>query len=326
MKNNNENPSHQNSKKYTGKKRKRAAMVGRQGSPDAEDDIIEYLEKKLGRKKQGIYRKSKKDELELLLEDLDSIDTRKRKGVRFIDEPSVLCDGEVENRANTGKEELFIENKEKKSDLYRENGGVSAKKSKENPYIAPVEMGASFLKKKALKDDKNDGEFTIYLKRKIKGLLNRLTESNMLSILNEVEDLYSSNPRHYVNLELITLLLRNIAYQTALKETYLILYSGFIAALYKTIGIDFGAFFIQRLIKTFNEFYSKEDSKKESIDGNMSYDKECINLIVVLSELYNFQVISCTFVYDLIRLFLKEITDLNTELLLKIILSKFYVF
>ncbi|KTW27778.1 hypothetical protein T552_02218 [Pneumocystis carinii B80] len=289
------------------------------GRPDEEDSVISYLEKKLGRKKHNIDRKNKKDELDYLLEDLDRMNAKKMKHVRFTEDLSVFSESKVENRGDIDKEELFIGDKEDKLNLSKENGDISVKKSKENPYIAPVDSSISIVKNKILKDDKNDSEFIIHLRRKIKGLLNRLTESNMLSILNEIENLYSSYARHYVNIELITLLLKNVVSETTLKETYLVLYSGFIAALYKTIGVDFGAFFLQKLIKTFNEFYSKENSRKESIDSNISYDKECINLIVVLSELYNFQVISCTFVYDLIRLFLKEITDLNTELLLRII-------
>ena len=47
--------------------------------------------------------------------------------------------------------------------------------------------------------------------------------------------------------------------------------------------------------------------------------KEASNLIVLLSELYNFQVISCVLVYDVIRGLLDgDLTELKVELLLKI--------
>jgi nucleolar MIF4G domain-containing protein 1 len=53
--------------------------------------------------------------------------------------------------------------------------------------------------------------------------------------------------------------------------------------------------------------------------------KECSNLIVLLSELYNFQVISCLIIYDLIRGLLDgELTEFKVELLLKIVRSKLY--
>ena len=50
-----------------------------------------------------------------------------------------------------------------------------------------------------------------------------------------------------------------------------------------------------------------------------SKGKECSNLIILLSELYNFQVISCVLVYDVIRGLLDgDLTELKVELLLKI--------
>jgi nucleolar MIF4G domain-containing protein 1 len=50
--------------------------------------------------------------------------------------------------------------------------------------------------------------------------------------------------------------------------------------------------------------------------------KECSNLIVLLSELYNFQVISCLLVFDVIREILDEqLTEFDLELLLKVVRS-----
>lgn len=51
--------------------------------------------------------------------------------------------------------------------------------------------------------------------------------------------------------------------------------------------------------------------------------KECSNLIVLLSELYNFQVISSVLVFDIIRNLLDQIlTEFNVELLLKVVRSE----
>lgn len=51
--------------------------------------------------------------------------------------------------------------------------------------------------------------------------------------------------------------------------------------------------------------------------------KECSNLIVLLSELYNFQVISCILLYDIIKdLLAKTLSEFRVELLLKILRSK----
>ena len=52
--------------------------------------------------------------------------------------------------------------------------------------------------------------------------------------------------------------------------------------------------------------------------------KECSNLMVLLSELYNFQVISCVLIYDVIRNLLStELTEFVVELLLKLLRSTY---
>jgi nucleolar MIF4G domain-containing protein 1 len=53
--------------------------------------------------------------------------------------------------------------------------------------------------------------------------------------------------------------------------------------------------------------------------------KEASNLIVLVSELYNFQVISCVLIYDLVRDLLNQpqLSEYNVELLLKVLRSKY---
>ena len=47
-------------------------------------------------------------------------------------------------------------------------------------------------------------------------------------------------------------------------------------------------------------------------------------MIILLSELYNFQVISCVLVYDVIRALLEaHLDEFNVELLLKLLRSRF---
>lgn len=52
--------------------------------------------------------------------------------------------------------------------------------------------------------------------------------------------------------------------------------------------------------------------------------KESSNLIVLVSELYNFQVVSCILIYDLVRDLLNQprLSEYNVELLLKIVKSE----
>jgi nucleolar MIF4G domain-containing protein 1 len=131
----------------------------------------------------------------------------------------------------------------------------------------------------------------------------------MSTILTEIESLYRTHPRANVTSTLTALLLTILSAQQTLLDTFVILHAGFVAALYRLIGTDFGAHLIQTLVERFDEV--RKDSGKEST-----------NLVTFLSELYNFGVVGAGLIYDLIRIFLEELNETDTELLLKVVQSK----
>ncbi|KAH7409958.1 hypothetical protein DE146DRAFT_686152 [Phaeosphaeria sp. MPI-PUGE-AT-0046c] len=185
---------------------------------------------------------------------------------------------------------------------------------RENPYVAPVTADAATSTKyvpPALRGPpSSDAEALSRLKRQVQGLLNRLSEANILSILRDIEQIYQNNPRGYVNSTLVDLLMGMLSDPSALLDTFLILHAGFIAAVYKVIGPDFGAQIVERLVSEFDQHY--QDNK----DGS---GKQTTNLMSLAAELYTFQVIGSNLVFDYVRLFLDELTDINTELLLRIV-------
>ncbi|RPB12932.1 hypothetical protein P167DRAFT_558549 [Morchella conica CCBAS932] len=160
-----------------------------------------------------------------------------------------------------------------------------------------------------------DSELLQRLQRTCKGLINRLSEANLLSILGEIEALYRSNPRGHVTATLSDLFITIVCDPSSLMDTFMILHAGLVAGLYKLIGTDFGAHVVQRIVENFDVHYQKTNG----IENPASGTKECTNLMSFLAELYNFQVVGCGLVFDFIRIFLGEITELNTELLLKIV-------
>ncbi|PYI32311.1 hypothetical protein BP00DRAFT_494660 [Aspergillus indologenus CBS 114.80] len=188
-------------------------------------------------------------------------------------------------------------------------------KKKENPYVAPVQESSGNQPQKYIPPSlrakaSSESESLVRLRRQAQGHLNKLSEANMISILAEFEKLYRDYPRGEVTSTLITLLFGMICERSALSDTFIILHAGFIAAVYKVMGMDFGAEIVQKIVETFD---ARGDER-----GPFS-GKEAINLISLLSQLYNFHVISSTLMFDYIRIFLQDITEENTELLLKII-------
>lgn len=196
---------------------------------------------------------------------------------------------------------------------------VEQPRVRENPYVAPVSANAPpstrYVPPSLRGPSTSDTESLSRLRRQIQGLLNRLSEANLVTILRDIEQLYQSNPRQYVTSTLIDLLLGLICDRTSLMDTFIILHAGFIAAVYKVIGADFGAQAVERIVTDFDKHYQNQQPLEAG-------GKETTNLMSLVSELYNFQVIGSNLVFDYIRLFLETMSEENTELLLRIIKSE----
>lgn len=196
---------------------------------------------------------------------------------------------------------------------------------RENPYVAPVVPGAAapakYIPPSMRKPATSDPEHLIRLRRQTQGLVNRLTEANLISILGEIEKIYRDNARQHVTSTLVDLLLTSVCEPTALPDTLIILPAGFIAAVYKIIGTDFGAQVIQRVVGLFDEHYTNATAAGNvgSAAATSDSSKETTNLITLVCELYNFQVVGSNLMFDYIRKFLENLSELNAELLLKVI-------
>jgi nucleolar MIF4G domain-containing protein 1 len=128
----------------------------------------------------------------------------------------------------------------------------------------------------------------------------------MSTIISEIEGLYRANPRADVTSILTSILLGLLAAQHSFLDTFVILHAGFVAALYRVIGLDFGAYLVQTLVEKFDALYDEEG-------------KDSVNLVVFLSELYNFGVVGAGLIFDFIRMLLVRLDEFDTEVLLKII-------
>ncbi|KAJ5820048.1 hypothetical protein N7474_005639 [Penicillium riverlandense] len=307
----------------------------------AQDDAeIAALEKKLGLKKgKKLPKAFEEDGLNDLLGDLaedSEDDSRKRK--READDwlqskrqkaQALQMEGRDDDEDDTESsdddidldEEDFGSDSEGDEDSegsefagFDENDNKQLKK-RENPYVAPVTKPQSNQPQKYVPPSLRaradpETESLTRLRRQAQGHLNKMSEANLISIVSEFEKLYRDYPRQHVTSTIIDLLMGLICERSALQDTFLVLHAGFIAALYKLMGMDFGAEIVQKIVETLD---ANED------DGGKFEGKEVINLVSLLSQLYNFHVIGSPLMFDYIRLFLQEITETNTELLLKVI-------
>ncbi|PKC09751.1 hypothetical protein RhiirA5_356315 [Rhizophagus irregularis] len=302
-------------------------------SKNTDEKEIRRLEKKLGIKSGGKLTKAFEDDgLDELLQGVD-VGSKNLKFSNSLSEEEEGCDigiseqdysDDLEYKSDEEENTNIMEedDTENDSNMYdkeynKEDGNYEAK----GKYVPP------HLRDKALSEcDKAKKDQQIRLQRQLQGLLNRLSESNIESIIMNIDELYQKFTRHDVTSTITSLVLNSITSRSTLLDQFVILYATLIAAFYKIIGIDFCAHFVQEMVEEFERYHRQYNTN--SIDGVKSLEeeggKECTNLVVLVSELYNFQVISCVLVYDLIKLFISDLNELNVELLLKVIRSSGY--
>ncbi|GAA5933268.1 hypothetical protein JCM10213_001236 [Rhodosporidiobolus nylandii] len=163
------------------------------------------------------------------------------------------------------------------------------------------------------------------LRRQINGHLNKLSSTNISAILDALLQLYSSNPRAVVSTTLTSLLLGIISDRDNLGDQLVVTYAALVAALFRTVGIEFPAGLLARSVELLDAAMKKYDEGGDAADSEEGFEgrpgsKECLNLVAFLAELYNFQVVHCGLVYDFVRLFIESgLKELHVELLSKIV-------
>jgi nucleolar MIF4G domain-containing protein 1 len=169
----------------------------------------------------------------------------------------------------------------------------------------------------------------------------RCTENTVdtVNVSSDILDHFAHLPLD-VTASITSFVIESISAHSALLDSYVILHAALISSLHRLVGVEFGrdtlfvrccdqlslraAFFVQNAVSSYEHQYSVLSSPTAAAHDATSdpIGKECSNLIVLLSELYNFQVISCVLLYDIIRNLLSaELSEFVVELLLKLLRS-----
>lgn len=290
----------------------------KKGKAEAND----WLERKRAEaRKRARGNESSEDEEDDEMLDDDGDDDDDEASDMSMDEADFLGSDSGDNESDLGGEEMADDDFEGFGSGSEEEASPKPR-VRENPYVAPVAATATsgkYIPPSLRKASSSDSEDLVRLRRQTQGLVNRLTEANLISLLGEIEKLYRVNPRQHMTSTLIDLLLTSVCEPTTLPDTLIILPAGFIAAVYKVIGTDFGAQVVQRVVELFDEHYARIISLNRDSSSSIPDSKETTNLIALLSELYNFQVVGSSLIFDYIKLFLDTLSEHNAELLLKII-------
>lgn len=232
-------------------------------------------------------------------------------------------DEETDAEDDTGKDDDH-----KEEDVYRPSVGediygnqIDSEKSSAKPskYVPP------HLRKKLLEEDRDDSNHSTekYLsdkqtlsriKRDLNGMMNRLSEETLDSITKQLVRLYRDSSVNDVNSCVLTKLTEACVHQRQIMITLIPSFCALLAAVHIHVGNDVGGFLLESLVLKFIE--TQNDARKTVSTDEAGYSKECSNCILLISYLYNFQVVHCTLMYDIIRDLIDSFQEVDVELLL----------
>ncbi|KAH7154825.1 hypothetical protein B0J13DRAFT_210363 [Dactylonectria estremocensis] len=190
-------------------------------------------------------------------------------------------------------------------------------RQRENPYVAPTAgvTIAKYVPPSLRKAAGTEEEHRSRLRKQVQGLINRLTDNNILSIVQSVEELYQKNARGDVTDIITDSIMAQICKPESLPDQFFVLTGGFLAAIYRIIGSSFGSHLIRRVVTDFGEHY---DQASKVADEQSAIAKEASNILTLISQLYIFEVASCKIVFDYMERLLSDLSEINVELLLRI--------
>lgn len=153
----------------------------------------------------------------------------------------------------------------------------------------------------------NESEEYIQIRRRVRGLLNRLSESNVESITGEMATIFRSTIRSVSTQIIINEVLAACSGGPRGNEQYAAVFASFVAGLACSVGMDFSAKFMALLAKAFEDECLKED--------NISLR----NLTLLLSYLCIFGVCSSDLIYDLLITLSKRLREIDVSTILTVL-------
>ncbi|KAJ8684428.1 hypothetical protein QAD02_020220 [Eretmocerus hayati] len=174
---------------------------------------------------------------------------------------------------------------------------------KQQKYVAPARRLNTEL-------DPKKNEKLNSLRRQIKGLLNRLAESNMHSITSQLEELFMSNSRNDMNELLSQLMMESIILPVLTAERLVMEHMMCIAILHANIDTQVGAHFIMILAEKFDKLIQTSPHVE---------NKEIDNLVLMICHLYNFKIFGSQLIYDILNKLVQDFSEKEIELILVVL-------
>ncbi|XP_031258609.1 nucleolar MIF4G domain-containing protein 1-like [Pistacia vera] len=153
----------------------------------------------------------------------------------------------------------------------------------------------------------NESEEHSQIRRRVRGLLNRLSESNVESITGEMSTIFLSVGRSVGSKIISEEVLASCSSGPRGNEQYAAVFAAFVAGMACLVGIDFSAKLMASLAQSFENEYLKKD--------NLSLR----NLTLLLSYLCIFGVFSSELIYDFLIMLSKRLAEIDVSTILTIL-------
>ncbi|PON45563.1 Armadillo-type fold containing protein [Parasponia andersonii] len=224
-----------------------------------------------------------------------------------------MYDGEVESEEVPDKVSPRKKNKKRKlSDKGKESniaGGTTVDSCRvdvpfeEVPTKAPQKYVAPHLRSCAGSEPEEYSQ----IRRRVRGLLNRLSESNVESITGEMSGIFRSVSRSISSQIIGEEVLASCSRGPRGNEQYAAVFAAFVAGMACSVGVDFSAKLMASLAKNFEDEYRKHD--------NLSLR----NLTLLLSYLCLFGVCSSDLIYDFMSMLSKRLAEVDISTILTVL-------
>jgi len=205
----------------------------------------------------------------------------------------------------------------KGEDIYgnKIDGDTSGEK-KPSKYVPPHQ------RKKQQASGEGDQEKRRILNRLLNNALNRLSEDTLISVAQQVAQLYSSYPSQLVH-ELIWKNATDACVLPPMLMTGLIpVYTACIAGVHFQTGdtVQVGESILESVVLELwdrLDAFRKQSSSGSGENGQREVDsKQICNLMLILGYLYNYNIVHCSFMYDVIRHLIESFSEVDIECLL----------
>ncbi|XP_026536707.1 nucleolar MIF4G domain-containing protein 1 [Notechis scutatus] len=193
----------------------------------------------------------------------------------------------------------------KPADLNVEKQSCQAWRRPENPNQVAVKYVPPQMRISEEPVDSKKKEELERLKKTVKGLINRLSESNLASISGQLEELYMTNSRKDMNETLTDILIGACVMESAVPSRLLLEHVLLVGVLHQTVGIEVGAHFLETVVRKFDDVYKSE-----------AEGKECENLLILIANLYNFYVVHSVLIFDILKKLVSTFSGKDIELIL----------